>query len=175
MSYRDDIEEAVQGLIDFGIVTASSLTSSMKQVVVTILGVRDDDGNEQRSEQILYGNAAVLLRPAAPEGSGDDQVGMEVVYLRSGDDMVPIAHRETRWQVDLEEGEVVVRALGSDAARIRLKPNGDCIIESTTNIKLGSDSASEGIPLGDSLKSYLDNHKHGYIDSKGTAAHRRPR
>lgn len=163
MTVRDDIEQTVQGLIDFALVTASAVTASAKQVTVTLLGVRDDDGNEQRSGQALYGNAAVLLRPAAAEGSGDDQVGMEVVFVRSGDDMVPIAHRETRWQVDLEEGEVVVRALSDSAARVRLKPNGDCIIESTTNIKLGSDSASEGIPLGDSLKSWLDGHKHSYV------------
>lgn len=165
MGIRDNINEAVQGLVDFGIVRASAVTDTVKQVIVTVLGVEDEDGNEQRSEQTLYGNAAVLLRPAAPDG----ETGMEVVFVRSGDDMVPIAHRETRWQVELEEGEVVIRALADGAARVRLKPDGTAVLEAN-DIRLGSDGASEGVPLGDSLKNYIDNHKHGFVDSVGTAA-----
>lgn len=46
---------------------------------------------------------------------------------------------------------------------ITLKNNGDVIIESS-NIKLGS-GATESIPLGDSLKSWLDSHVHS---SSGT-------
>lgn len=171
MSFRDDIEQRVQGLIDVGIATASAVTTTAKQVTVTILGMvfeSDDGGNESRSGQVLYGNAAVLLRPAAPEGEGDEQVGMEVVFVRSGDDMIPIAHRETRWQVDLDEGEVVVRGLGENAARVRLHPDGTATLEAET-IKLGSAEASEGVPLGDALKSWLAGHRHGYIDSVGTA------
>ena len=158
MGVRENIEESVQGLIDFGLVKASSITDSIKQVVVTILGTEA----EQRSNQVLYGNAAILLRPAA----GD---GMEVVYVRSGDDMVPVAHRETRWQVDLEEGEVVVRALGEDAGKVRLKAGGDVVIESATSISLG-DGATEGVALGDALKSWLDNHQHQYTDTQTTVS-----
>ncbi len=38
-----------------------------------------------------------------------------------------------------------------------------------TTLRLGSASASEGVTLGDSHKSWADGHKHGYIDSIGTA------
>ena len=37
----------------------------------------------------------------------------------------------------------------------------------TTMLRLGSDAATEGVPLGDSLKTWLDNHVHAYIDTIG--------
>lgn len=164
MPIRDNIQEAVQGLIDFGVVQASAITSTVKQVVVTVLGVEDTDGNEQRSQQILYGNAAVLLRPAEPENG----VGMEVVFVRSGDDMVPIAHRETRWQVDLSEGEVVVRALGEDAAKIRLKPTGEVVVESGS-IKMGGDSVSDKPSLATKVDDQINTINRA-LDAFATAA-----
>ena len=39
----------------------------------------------------------------------------------------------------------------------------------TSTLRLGSDSASEGVGLGDSLKSYLDAHTHAYVGG-GTAS-----
>lgn len=163
MSAREEIEQAVQGLIDTGSVQDSAQTAT-NQVTVTIRGVEldaDDGGNEQRSAQPLYGNGGVLVRPAAES----DGVSMEVVFVRSGDDMMPIAARETRWSVELEEGEVVVRALSDDGGRIRMKPNGDVIVETGGTIKLGSEDASEGASLGSALKSWLDGHTHAYIDT----------
>lgn len=134
--------EAVGGAIDFGVVVATAITSTVKQVTVTVLGVEDDDGDEQRSGQILYGNAAVLFRPVPKDNGG----ACEVVFVRSGDEMVPVAHRDTRWQVDLSEGEVAIRAFGDDAARITLKPDGTVIVDAS-EIKLGSASATDFVAL----------------------------
>ena len=40
-----------------------------------------------------------------------------------------------------------------------------------TTLRLGSDAASQGVPFGDSLKSYIDGHAHSYIpDGTGVAA-----
>jgi hypothetical protein len=121
---RKFVMDAVGGLVDFGVVTATAVTDRIRQVTVTVLGIEDEAGAEQRSGQILYGNAAVLLRPKA----ADDDGACEVVYVRTGDEMVPIAHRETRWQIALEEGEVAIRAFGEDAARVTLKPDGTIVL-----------------------------------------------
>lgn len=154
---RDEARGYIGSLIDFGRVTASKLSASVKNVLVSITGLEDESASERRSDQPLYGCAAVMLRPKSADANG----AFEVVFVRHEEQLVPIAHRETRWQVDLEEGEVVVRAFGDGAARVRLKPNGDAILEAT-RILLGSSGASEGVPLGDSLKTWLAAHTHDH-------------
>lgn len=154
---RDEANDLVQGLIDFARVTASKIGSAANQVLVTLNGSQDDDGAEIRSDQILYGNAAVLLRPASGEG-------FEVVFVRNGDEMVPIAHRETRWQISLDEGEVVVRALGDNAARVRLKPTGEIVLEGTT-IKAGA-NADDGVANGRLVKAFID----GFLNATPVSA-----
>lgn len=49
----------------------------------------------------------------------------------------------------------------SHTSSVTIKTNGDVVIESDSIIKLGED-ATEGVALGDSLKSYIDNHTHDY-------------
>lgn len=44
--------------------------------------------------------------------------------------------------------------------KIVLKENGEVIIQGG-NVFLGNESATEGIPLGDTLKTWLDGHTHG--------------
>lgn len=46
------------------------------------------------------------------------------------------------------------------SARIIIKENSDIIAETDGNIYLGSAVAAEGVPLGDSLKDWLDGHTH---------------
>jgi hypothetical protein len=46
-------------------------------------------------------------------------------------------------------------------SKIVLKSNGDIIIESD-NVLLGGEDANESVPLGDSLKTWLDSHTHDY-------------
>ncbi len=145
MSEREETRGFIDSLLELGRVTASKLSGSLKNVLVTITGIEDaDGGDETRTDQPLYGHAGVLVRPAAPSSDG----AFEVVFVRHGEDLLPIAHRDTRWQVDLEEGEVVVRALGSSAARIHLRTDG--------TIRLVSSDASESAVLGDSQNSALD-------------------
>ncbi|MCF8012240.1 MAG: hypothetical protein K9L56_13270 [Clostridiales bacterium] len=45
--------------------------------------------------------------------------------------------------------------------QITIKANGDVVLKTNSTIKLG-ENASEGLALGDSLKNYLDSHKHDY-------------
>lgn len=44
---------------------------------------------------------------------------------------------------------------------ISVKQSGDIILKSNSKVYLGSDSASEGVPLGTQLKTWLDSHTHG--------------
>lgn len=46
------------------------------------------------------------------------------------------------------------------SSKVVIGANGDITIESAGNVKLGSANASEGVPLGDQLKTWLDNHTH---------------
>ena len=52
--------------------------------------------------------------------------------------------------------------------KVILKADGDVVIEGK-NILLG-ENASEGVPLGDSLKSWLDSHTHAELNSPPTSS-----
>lgn len=156
--FRKEFHQALDALIDFGIVRASRLSERMKNVLVTVTGAETNEGFEQADDQPFYGNAAVLVRPAAPTDAGH----VEVVYARVGDEMVVLAHRDVRWQVDLEEGEVVLRNMSDTAARIWLKADGSVIVEAQS-IKLGSKDASESAVKGDANKSAFDDFRSGLI------------
>ncbi|MEZ4249241.1 MAG: hypothetical protein R3B99_13520 [Polyangiales bacterium] len=88
---------------------------------------------------MLGTHAAILARPAAPTDAGH----FEVLFMRYGDELRPVASHEARWQVDVAEGEVVIRAFGENASRVRLKPNGDVIIEASGQILGGSAAAAK--------------------------------
>ena len=45
-------------------------------------------------------------------------------------------------------------------SKIVIKQNGDITVETDGSIFLGSDSATQGVPLGTSLKTWLDGHVH---------------
>lgn len=57
----------------------------------------------------------------------------------------------------------------SYTSKVTIKNNGDVVIESNTQIKLG-ENATESVPLGDVLKTWLDNHTHGGGASPDTSS-----
>jgi hypothetical protein len=139
-------DDLLDGLIAFGR-AVSSKQGRARSVLLTILGDRDASGHDERhTDRAAWGHASILHRPAAPSGNGD---GEELVFLRRGDDAIVIASRDLRWQVSLEEGETVIRGLGANAARVRLKPNGDVLIEG------GTADAAIAIPRDDLLQGEL--------------------
>ena len=159
MGARDTMMGMLDSLLAFGRVTATKQATETKQVLASVAG-NSGTTSEERPFQALWGHAAILFRPP---------VDTEVIFARVGDEMVPIASREVRWAIDVEEGEVVVRNLVSSSAqqaRIRLKANGECIIDSP-KVYIGDGGASEAIGLGtaiknhlSSLKSWADGHTH---------------
>lgn len=146
------LTENLESLLDWGIAKASSISATVKNVLVTVIG-DDGDETEEVTEQVLSVDAAVLVRPAAPTNEG----AMEVLFVRRGDERTTIATRDPRWQVDLEEGEVVVRAFGESAALVRIRPDGTIVLAG--DVAMGAETATEAVVLGTTLKSYLDGMK----------------
>ncbi len=148
MISRGTIMAMLDGLLAFGTVRASKQSTTTKQVLVSVRGNSDGSAHEERPYQSLWGHAAVLYRP------GPDT---ELVFARLGDEMVPLASRELRWAIDVEEGEVVLRNLvesASSRARVHLKANGEVVIDSP-KVYIGDGSATEKIALGTAIKSFL--------------------
>lgn len=71
--------------------------------------------------------------------------------------------------IPAEHDEDLVIAHKSFKSRIIMRKDGAIIADTDSNIYLGKD-AEEGIPLGDQLKAWLDNHTHSYTwtDSGGS-------
>lgn len=62
-------------------------------------------------------------------------------------------------KLPFQHSDDLVIAKRDYSSKIVLKKNGEVVIESNSNIYLG-DGASEGVPLGDQLKAWLDSHTH---------------
>lgn len=143
---RTAAHEALASLIDFGKVAASSLSSSARSLLATITGASGGTTAERVEGQQVWGHAAILWRP---------RQDTEVLFVRNGDELLTVASRETRWQVDLNEGDVCVRNLdGDNPVRLWLKADGSCVLEAN-EIKLGDAGATEAIALGTALKTHL--------------------
>lgn len=168
MSARVAIFEALASVFDFGHVAATSLASVTRQVLATLEGHADDDEGTNAESRVstLWGHAAILMRPKAPTTSPDGRC--EVFFVRHGDELVPVASRDLRWQVDLAEGDVVIRNLdGTNPVRLHLLADGTAVLEANT-VKIGDAGATEAIGLGTAIKGHLDALK-TYIDAVATA------
>ncbi|HEX4334691.1 MAG TPA: hypothetical protein VH062_02190 [Polyangiaceae bacterium] len=69
-------------------VVSTSLAAKTKSVLLTMAG----PGDEEADDQLAYGGLGLLGRPR--DEDGDNHV--DVVALRAGDRVVPIAYRDTR-------------------------------------------------------------------------------
>lgn len=165
MRPRNMVSEALGSLIDFGLVVASEVETASRMVLGKIRGDTDPDGNEEpATAQEMWGCPAVMFRPSDEDANG----AMEVIFIRRGNEMVGIAYRELRdAPVSLQPGEVCVRAFGTSAAYLHMKPNGDVLLRgahivvdnTTSTIDLGV-SASEFVVLGTTFKPVFDGHVH---------------
>lgn len=152
MGVRDQMFAMLDALLDFGKVTASKQATQTKQVLVSVRGNSDGTNHEERPYQALWGHAAILFRPPPDT---------ELIFWRAGDEMVPVASREIRWAIDVEEGEVVIRNLvsnSSEQARIHFKKNGEVVIDSP-KVYVGDGGATEKIGLGTAIKGHFDDIK----------------
>ena len=156
---RRQIMQILEGLFGFGRVTATKQATQTKQVLASIAG----NESEERPYQSLWGHAAIVYRPPADT---------EVIYVRMGEEMVPIASRDVRFSIDVDEGEVVIRNLRSGSpARIRLREDGQIVLEGgVVRIVDAGDAysvATKALALAESVDNRLstvatkfDNHTH---------------
>lgn len=132
---RSGVAQTVSDLIGFGKTESSSVGASGS--VLIKIEAHEDDTGESLSE--TWGHAPLLYKPI------DDSENM---YIELGDERVVIATKDRSHQVEVGDGEVVIRALGSaTAARILLKPDG--------NIEIGA-SATQFVALASLVEAQLN-------------------
>lgn len=143
----DDLE----GFFDFGQVRSTKLGPS-NGVLVTLRGTEGDAGNEEASDCELWTVAGIASRPT--DASSDHA---EALFFRQSDQLLGFASRDRRYIVAVEKGELAIHALAKDGATqavVRLKPNGEVIVEGAS-IKLGGAAASEAFIRGNEFLAAL--------------------
>lgn len=115
MSERTELDNRLDGLIDIGNVHETAV-GDHSTITATLIGAGSpdvDDGDDvERVENVdLFGEAALLSRPADP----DDDGSCEAIFVRTGDTREIIGTKDRRWQTEtpLEKGETVLRYMGS--------------------------------------------------------------
>lgn len=153
MSVRNEMQEYLDGYLDFAGVKTTSIADANSSVVMTVEG---DVGPVEEAEELdaeSFEHAAILHRPVAPTADGE----CETAVWRRGDELVVLASKDRRWQVSIDEGEVVVRAYGQDAPMLRLDPSGVAyVLAPEVRIEETKDGTVESIPLGDVLQRIVD-------------------
>lgn len=92
------------------------------------------------------------------------------IYLNP-DGTVRIANDKKQVEIVMEPDGVIRIADNKNGTELKFDINsaGDAIFKLANKLFLGSSGASEGVPLGDSLKDWLDNHTHSGV-STGTSS-----
>jgi hypothetical protein len=155
MGNRGNTREVVGELISF-----AELVRAGKNGLTETLREHDDDQAGDECE--VYGSAALQTK-CLP--------GADRMFVDLAGERVVIGQRETRWQIAVESGETVLRALGAGSpAYIKLRPDGSVLV-SGTNIALGSDSASMHAALAELVATAVNlqivNHTHGSPGTPG--------
>jgi hypothetical protein len=157
---REDVIAIIHEVIRFGVVKATSAGAS-KSVECSIEGA---EGEATAPDHEMWGHAPLLYKP---------QVGAECAYFQLGDEKCTFVTKDRRWQLDVADGEVVLRAMGAGSpAYLQLKPSGEARLFSSA-IYLGG-TATQFVALAnlvttnlnaikthlDALKAALDLHTH---------------
>lgn len=62
--------------------------------------------------------------------------------------------------MDADHADDLIISKKDFTSKIVMKSDGDVVIHTDGNVLLGSEDATEGVPLGDQLKEWLDTHTH---------------
>lgn len=154
--------QALDALIGLGRVVGSAIGAA-SSVIATVRGdgpsgdENDIEGEADEVEELgdcdSWGDPNILSRPLDPNDDG----ALEALFIRRGDTRELIGFRDRRYQVSLEQGEIIVRNLHADAnkrAFIKLTKDGEVFIDAV-KVYVGTSSATEKIALGTALKNFL--------------------
>lgn len=151
---RSNVVDIVRSLFRFGRI-ASSATGASKSVVCKVDGA---EGEGSADDNELWSHAPLLYKPAPPD-LADAVTGTahcESLFFQLGDEKVILATKDRRWQIEVANGEVVLRAMGEGApAYVHLKPDGTAIIKSSA-VRIGDAAGVQPVVLGTFLKACLD-------------------
>lgn len=182
MGRRTHGERIVDALVEIGTVVSTAIGAATS-VISRLRGdapMDDESDNDPlETEEVgdveTWGEANLLSRPLDPTDDG----ACEALFVRRGDTREIVGMRDRRWQITLEQGEVVVRNIVADPsqrAKIHIKANGEVVIDSP-KVYVGDAGAGHTIAWGDSIKGHLDDlktwadaHTHGYLGDSAVPA-----
>lgn len=164
---RERILDAIAELFRFGDVKSSTTGPVTKAIRLEVEGI---EGEASSKNNDLWGHAPLLYNPAGPSidvASGSE--GCQAMFYQLGDRKAVFATRDLRWQIEVADGEVILRAMGAGSpAYVHLKPDGSAKIVATS-INLGG-AATQFVALAnlvttqiDKLWKALDTHIHPVV------------
>jgi hypothetical protein len=139
---RKDVGQFLQDVIGFAKVVRASVGKSGS--VELSIEAHADDASKDSCE--WWGHPAISCQPAA---------GSESLFVDLGSERIVIGVKERRWQVSVEAGECIVRALGpSPAAYLKLKPDGTAELHAT-RIDLGGEALTTFMARADRVDAEI--------------------
>lgn len=158
MGHRGNTREVVGELISF-----AELVRAGKNGLTESIVEHADDQSADECE--VYGSAGLQSKCPA----GGDRMFVDLAGER-----VVIGQRETRWQIAVESGETVLRALGpGKPAYLKLRPDGTVLL-SGVGIVLGNDNATTRMALAElvatAINTAITGHTHGSPGTPGAPA-----
>jgi hypothetical protein len=149
-----DVGQFLQDVLGFAKVVRASVGKSGS--VELGIEAHADDASKDSCE--WWGHPAISCQPAA---------GSESLFVDLGSERIVLGVKERRWQVSVEAGECIVRALGpSPAAYLKLKPDGTAELHAT-RIDLGGEALTTFMARADrtdaallKLQTTFDAHTH---------------
>lgn len=152
MTWRDYVRGVADTALSIARVRGSQLLANAKTLALDLIVSEDsDDEGEVAEDAEVWGDAALLYRPAAPDANG----APEAIVWRHGDERIVIATKDRRWQVELSEGDVCLRAMGANKPRLFLRADGTAVLEAD-EVYLANGSATEAVALAGPVESRLD-------------------
>lgn len=85
------------------------------------------------------------------------QPSAENIILAQGNVVISIAEDDSRYRLQIQEGEVALYTDQGDAVYMK---RGNVIELRTKTLQIGDATASHAIPLGDTLETWLNSHTH---------------
>jgi hypothetical protein len=137
---RGGVMQTIQDAIGFARIVSASLGASYSLYLQH--EAHADDASDVKDE--AWGHAPLLYRPLATT---------ESMFIQLGDERVSIATKERCWQIDVADGEVVLRGLGANAAYVRLYPDGRAEVNATS-VNLGG-GATQFVALANLVSGNL--------------------
>lgn len=168
MSRRKWVEEKLDGMFEFFDILRTTLSETSKSLRATVRGDTYEDGtHEEYPDAEVIGLAGFVSRPK-DDSNGD---GAQAFGIRTGDEIILFGTRDTRYQIQVVEGEAAIYALGADGSvqsAIRCLPDGTVKIEGDS-VKIGGDNATEWQALGLAIAGYFSDLRtwlaaHGHSD-----------